>query len=78
MSRKVGKRTFSRSKIVNHLDIAEDSLSDALNVIHETTNSLSFIAISNADRTQILASLSTMDLLKFMVTAFEGDLSVFK
>ena len=76
MSR-AGKRTFSRSKIVSQLDIIEDSLSDALNVIHENVNSFSLIALSNADRTQILASLSTKELLKYMVTNYEGDLSVF-
>ena len=73
----MGKRTFSRSKIVNQLDIVEDSLADALNVILENM-SFSLIAISNQDRTQILASLSTKDLLKYMVTNYEGDLSVFK
>ena len=41
-------------------------------------NSYSLLAIANRDRTQIQASLSTKDLLKYMITNYQGDLSVFK
>ena len=67
---KVGKRTFSRSKIVSRIDIVENSLSDALNVMHENVNAFSLVAIANRDRTQIQAALSTTDLLKYMVTNY--------
>ena len=53
-STKVGRRTFSRSKIDNRLEIGEDSLFNVLKVLHESAiNAYSLLAIANNDKTQI-------------------------
>ena len=76
-SSKVGMRTFSRSKIVDSISL-EDSLADGLRWMHENVNSFSMLAIANKERTQIQASFSTQDVLKYMVKNYNGDLSVFR
>ena len=72
----VGQHTFSRSKIVDSITI-EEPLSKALQVMHENLNHFSFIVIANQDKTMASASLSTRDLLKFMVTNYHGNMQVF-
>ena len=76
-SSKVGKRTFSRSKIVDQIGL-EDSLADGLRTMHENVNSFSLLAIANKERTQIQASFTTQDVVKYMVKTYKGDLSVFR
>ena len=75
-SSKVGQRTFSRSKIVDHIGL-EDSLADGLRLMHENVNHFSMLALANKEKTQIQASFSTSDVLKYMVKNYDGDLSVF-
>jgi len=75
-SSNLGKRTFKRTKIVDIIGL-DNSLSDGLNLLHENVNAYGMFAISNKERTQIQASLSTRDVLKFMVNNYAGDLNVF-
>ena len=49
-SSNIGKRTFSRSKIVDSIGL-EDSLADGLRWMHENVNSFSMLAIANKERT---------------------------
>ena len=45
--------------------------------MHENVNHFSFIVIANKDRTMASASLSTKDLLKFLVTNYQSNMQVF-
>lgn len=56
----------------------ESTLLESLNVIHRNINEFSLVVLANVDRTQIQASLSTQDLLKFMMSNYEGPLDVFE
>lgn len=72
-SSEIGKQTFSRSKFVDTVTI-EDPLSKALQSMHENINAFSIIVITNKERTMASASLSTKNLLKFMVNNYQGNL----
>ena len=51
-SSKVGKRTFSRSKIVDVIGL-EDSLATGVALMHENLNSFNLLALANKEKTQI-------------------------
>ena len=76
-SSNIGKRTFKRTKIVDIIT-HDNSLADGLQLMHENVNSYGMFAIANKERTQIQASLSTREVLRFMVKNYDGDLSVFQ
>ena len=56
----------------------EDTLATGVSYIHENLNSFSLLALANKEHTQIQASLSTKNVLKFMVNNYKGDLSIFR
>ena len=49
-SSKVGKRTFSRSKIVDSINL-ESAIADGLLLMHENLNHFSMLAMANKERT---------------------------
>lgn len=76
-SSNLGKRTFKRSKIVDIINI-ENSLADGMKLMHESYSVYGMFAIANKERTQIQATLSTREVLQYMVKNYNGDLSVFR
>lgn len=72
-----GKFSFKKSAIDSNLTI-ESTLLELLNKMSDQSNNLCFLAIANSDHTQISATISLRDLLKFMVSNYNGDLTTFR